>query len=137
MKRLTQYVSIFFLTLFAIACSSGESSPEKVAEKYVSAMYSGDADAIIKMIYMPDEGKSSDASTMIKGKLQDATIRAKAYAEQHGGIAKVEYQPTKYLNDDKSRAIIEINVIFKDNDNKNEDLKLTKVDGNWFIEVSF
>ncbi|MBI0005114.1 DUF4878 domain-containing protein [Gilliamella sp. W8126] len=137
MKRLTQYVSIFFLTLFAIACSSGESSPEKVAEKYVSAIYSGDADAVIKMIYIPEEDKSAGASTMITGKLQDGAKRAKAYAEEHGGIDKVEYQPTKYLNDDKSRAIIGINVIFKDNANKNEDLKLTKVDGNWFIEVGF
>ena len=137
MKRLTQYISIFFLTLFAIACSSGESSPEKVAEKYVSAIYSGDADAVIKMIYIPDEEKSSDARTLITGKLQDAAMRAKTYAEQHGGIDKVEYQPTEYLNDDKSRAIIKMNVIFKDSKNKNDKLKLTKVKGSWFIEVGF
>jgi hypothetical protein len=135
MKRLAQYIGILFFTLLAVACSSGESSPEKVAEKYVSAMYSGDADTIIKMINIPDSEKSSQVSMMIKGKLQDSVTRAKTYAENHGGVDKVEYQPTKYLNDDKTLAVVEMNVVFKDNKNKNEKLKLIKVDGNWFIEL--
>ena len=135
MKRLAQYIGILFFTLLAVACSSGESSPEKVAEKYVSAMYSGDADTIIKMINIPDSEKSSQVSMMVKGKLQDGVTRAKAYAENHGGVDKVEYQPTKYLNDDKTLAVVEMNVVFKDNKNKNEKLKLIKVDGNWFIEL--
>jgi len=137
MKRLTQYIGILFFTLLAVACSSGESSPEKVAEKYVNAMYSGDADSIMKMIDVPDSEKSSQISMMVKGKLQDSVIKAKTYAENHGGVDKVEYQPTKYLNDDKTRAVVEINVIFKDSKNKNEKLKLIKVDGNWFIELGY
>ncbi|PXZ07603.1 hypothetical protein DKK70_07075 [Gilliamella apicola] len=135
MKRLAQYIGILFFTLLAVACSSGESSPEKVAEKYVSAMYNGDADTIIKMINIPDSEKSSQVSMMIKGKLQDSVTRAKTYAENHGGVDKVEYQPTKYLNDDKTLAVVEMNVVFKDSKNKNEKLKLIKVDGNWFIEL--
>ena len=100
-------------------------------------MYSGDADSIMKMIDVPDSEKSSQISMMVKGKLQDSVIKAKTYAENHGGVDKVEYQPTKYLNDDKTRAVVEINVIFKDSKNKNEKLKLIKVDGNWFIELGY
>jgi hypothetical protein len=136
MKRLTQYLGILFLTLCAIACSQGESSPEKATvEKYVKAMCSGDVDAMMDVVYIPKEQASRDGNAS-KSKLQFIVSQSKEYAEKHGGLDKVEYQPTQYLNDEKTRAIVKFNMIFKDGTVQDDKAKLSKVDGKWLIELN-
>jgi protoporphyrinogen oxidase len=136
MKTIIKFFSVFLLALMVTACSS-EKTPEQVAEKFITAIYKGDLDTVMDLIYFPKEdSKDIDMTTLMKSKMQEALKRGKAFADEHGGFDKVETAPAEYTNNEKTMAKVQAIASFKDNTKKDEkNISLIKVDGKWLINM--
>lgn len=137
MKLIMKFLSVFLLAFMVTACSNND-SPEQVAEKFISAIYKGDSDTVINLINFPkdDDNKGMDMRMFVKSKMQEALQRGKQFADEHGGLDKVESELVKYTNDEKNMAIVSTTVIFKDATKKEEkNISVIKADGKWLINL--
>ena len=136
MKLIMKFCSIFLLAFFLNACSSGD-SPEKVAETFITAGYNKDVDTVVDLIYLPKEDapEGVDVKAMIKSKLAKSMETSYEKTQSHGGLDKVECAPIQYTNDDKTKGIVDITVVFKDNTKLDQKLTLIKDNGKWLISM--
>ncbi|MWN05668.1 DUF4878 domain-containing protein [Gilliamella sp. Pas-s95] len=137
MKLLMKFLSVFLLALIVTACST-EDTPEKVSEKFITAIYKGDTDTVMNLINFPkdDNNKGMDMTMLVKSKMQEAIQQGKKFADEHGGLDKVESAPAEYTNDEKTMAKVKTTVFFKDNTKKDESsLSVIKTDNKWMINL--
>ena len=65
-----QFFICLFVSIILVACGGG-SSPEAAAKKYVRAVYNGDADTVISMIYLAEKDKKeAGMQEMLSGKIK-------------------------------------------------------------------
>ena len=70
------FICLFFSVILA-ACGGG-GSPEAAAKKYVQAVYNGDADTVISMIYIAEKDKKeAGLQEMLSGKIKVIVAEAK------------------------------------------------------------
>ncbi|MWP62015.1 DUF4878 domain-containing protein [Gilliamella sp. Pas-s25] len=137
MKLLMKFLSVFLLALIVTACST-EDTPEKVSEKFITAIYKGDTDTVMNLINFPkdDNNKGMDMTMLVKSKMQEAIQEEKKFADEHGGLDKIESAPAEYINDEKTMAKIKATVFFKDNTKKDlYDISAIKIDNKWMINL--
>ena len=76
MRVINKCLSVLAVLFLLAACSS--SSPEKTAKKFIAESYSGNADAVIAMIYMPDERKEKPGEKeIVSGKVKASIAKQK------------------------------------------------------------
>ncbi|OCG39858.1 MULTISPECIES: DUF4878 domain-containing protein [unclassified Gilliamella] len=137
MKLVIKFLSIFLLALMVTACSNDD-SPEKVSEKFITAIYKGDTDTVMSLINFPKDSDNTDMDMrmFVKSKMQEALVRGKKFTDDHGGLDKVESAPAEYTNDEKTMAKVKTTVFFKDNTKKEEkNISVIKADGKWLINL--
>ena len=122
-KKILSFFSMFVLAFALSACGGG--SPEKVAEKFYTAIYKGDIDTIMASIYIPEKEKKPGVEEMMKGKLMMMIGEAKKQADAKGGVKKVSAEKAQY-NSDKTNATVNVTVVFKNKEQVSEDVKLVK-----------
>lgn len=122
----------FVLALAALlfACSSG-SGPEKVAEKYVNAMLTGDIETFMAVIYISEEEKQH--LNAMKGKMAEMLKAAAQQSESAGGIKSVKAVSTDYSGDKKDRATVLVKLEFKNGTSTEEKLQLIDTQGGWKV----
>ncbi len=77
MKKLFDFFICLFLSVIFAACGGG-GSPEAAAKKYVQAIYNGDADTVISMIYIAEKDKKeAGLQEMLSGKIKVIVAEAK------------------------------------------------------------
>ena len=127
MRALLHKISLFFSILFVsfalTACGGG--SPEKVAEKFYTAIYKGDIDTIMASIYIPEKERKPGVEEMMKGKLMMMIGEAKKQADGKGGVKQVKAEKAQY-NSDKTHATVNVTVVFKNKEQVSEDVKMVK-----------
>lgn len=121
--KISLFLSMLFMAFALSACGGG--SPEKVAEKFYAAIYKGDIDTIMASIYIPEKEKKPGVEEMMKGKLMMMIGEAKKQADSKGGVKKVSAEKAQY-NSDKTNATVNVTVVFKNNEQVSEDVKLVK-----------
>lgn len=136
MKLFVKLFSVFLFSLIVTACSQ-DKSPEKTAEIFLKAGYSGDVDAVMDLLYIPDskkDNKETEIKMLVKSKLQESLTRTAKKTEERGGIAKIVCSSTEYLNDDKTLAKVKASVVFNDGSKDDSDVSLIKVDNKWLVK---
>ncbi|QYN44304.1 MULTISPECIES: DUF4878 domain-containing protein [unclassified Gilliamella] len=133
MKIASKIIGLFLFAFVLIACSTAESTPEKLAETYVKAMFDGDADKVYKLLYIQKNDDNSETKTFIKGKLSQMIAKTAEQAKKHGGFDKTEILNVNYRNEAKDAAIVITSIIFKDGTKKEERIKVIKIDDKWLL----
>ena len=121
--KISLFLSMLFMAFALSACGGG--SPEKVAEKFYAAIYKGDIDTVMSSLYIPASEKKPGVEEMMKGKLMMMIGEAKKQADAKGGLKKVSAAKAQY-NSDKTNATVSVTVVFKNNEQVSEDVKLVK-----------
>lgn len=116
MKKLFDFFICLFLSVILAACGGG-GSPEAAAKKYVQAIYNGDADTVISMIYIAEKDKKeAGLQEMLSGKIKVIVAEAKKKANENGGISNIDVEEPKY-SQDKNSADVVVKVQFKNLEN--------------------
>ena len=133
MKKLFDFFICLFLSVILAACGGG-GSPEAAAKKYVQAIYNGDADTVISMIYIAEKDKKeAGLQEMLSGKIKAIVAKAKKKANENGGVSNIVVEEPKY-SQDKNSADVVVKVQFKNLENPiPTELHLVKTDGGWKI----
>lgn len=133
MKKLFQFFICLFVSIILAACGGG-GSPEAAAKKYVQAIYNGDADTVISMIYIAEKDKKeAGLQEMLSGKIKAIVAEAKKKANENGGVSNIVVEEPKY-SQDKNSADVVVKVQFKNLENPiPTELHLVKTDGDWKI----
>ncbi|MBR6026180.1 MAG: DUF4878 domain-containing protein [Neisseriaceae bacterium] len=138
MKFLQQKIFLFFYTIITVflltACLPN--SPEKIAEKFMRAVYSGDSQTVIDMVYIEEENKNKvGMEEMLRGKLKIMVDDAHDKAQKRGGVKSVKSDKAEYSNNNQ-QAKVKVHVIFNQNNEEIiEDVKLIKDKKVWKINM--
>ena len=133
LKRIIPFFTLFVVAFVLSAC--GTSTPEKTAEKFIAAVYGGDADTMMSLVYLPEEQKKPGMEEMAKGKLTQIAGQGKHKASEMGGVKKIAAEAAQY-SDDKTRARVTVTVTFKkDNVEKTENVRLIQYNKEWKVNL--
>lgn len=133
MKKLLTAFSALFIACALVACSGGNNTPQAAAKQFSEALYKGDADTVLKLLYIPEkEAKKDGFEDMMRGKMKMMVQEAKAHAEKNGGLDSVNTSEPKYF-DEKKRATVQTTVKFKNGEEKKSNTKLIATDDGWKI----
>lgn len=135
MKLLFKLLAGLCVVLMLASC--GSSTPEAAAKKYMEAVFDGDADKVISMIYLPDkEKKEPGVQDMLSGKVKGMVADAKKRADKNSGVKEITTDEAKY-SEDKKTAEVMVTVTFKNNDSepKKEHVSLIDIDGGWKLNL--
>lgn len=135
MKLLFKLLTGLCVVLMLTAC--GSSTPEAAAKKYMGAVFDGDADKVIGMMYLPDDKKNEPGvQDMLSGKVKGMVAHAKEQAEKNGGVKEITTNEAKY-SEDKKTAEVRAKVTFKNDGSepKEEIVNLIDIDGDWKLNL--
>ena len=128
MKTMTKLVSTFAVSLLLAACSG--KSPEDTAQKFVSEIYNGNADAVVAMVHLDDADKQKPGvQEMLSGKIKAGVAEQKAFAEQQGGVESITAEPAAIDPKDNNRANVNVKTQFKSGKTHTDRVRLISVDG--------
>ena len=134
MRVINKCLSVLAVLFLLAACSS--SSPEKTAKKFIAESYSGNADAVIAMIYMPDERKEKPGEKeIVSGKVKASVAKQKQYAEERGGIAEITAEPARFDPEDNKRANVRVKIRFKLGDSRQDYVRLIDTGTGWKVRL--
>lgn len=122
---------VLAIAVFMFACSSG-SGPEKVAEKYVSAMINGDIETFMAVVHLTEEEKQQ--FNMMKGKMSEMLKAAAAAAELAGGVKSIKSTSTNYSGDKKT-ASVSVKLEFKNGTSDEESVNLISTKDGWKVKL--
>lgn len=128
--------SLFMLLTAAllIACSAN-SSPEKVAQNYITAVLANDIDGVMDTLYIPADAVEGQDS-LVRGKLTMLLAETSTRAISLGGVKDISYSKPEY-NDDKTRAHIIATIRYKKDSasEKRENISMVKTDDGWKVSL--
>ena len=128
MKKLVLSIFAGFCALIMISCA-GEATPANEAETYLENVKSGDWKAVIDQLYfkseVTDEQKAGLAS-MIEEKAQKSI-------EKDGTIESYELV-SETIDESGEKAKVEYLIKYSTGKEKNDTVKLVKIDGKWMID---
>ena len=134
MTTMTKLVSTFAVSLLLAACSG--KSPEDTAQKFVSEIYNGNADAVVAMVYLDDADKQKPGvQEMLSGKIKASVAEQKALAEKQGGVESITAEPAAIDPADSNRANVSVTTKFKNGKTDTDRVRLISVDGTWKIRL--
>ncbi|MBE2895205.1 DUF4878 domain-containing protein [Spirabiliibacterium falconis] len=134
MKKLFALVLALF-TL--VACGGADNnSPESAAASYVQAIYQGDIDAAMKLIYISEKDKQqAGINDLIKGKLAETAQENQENAKQKGGLKTVHAENAVFDEQDKNQASVSVKVEFKKAEPILRQIRVIKTDDGWKVKL--
>ncbi|MBV7387968.1 DUF4878 domain-containing protein [Pasteurellaceae bacterium TAE3-ERU1] len=127
------------LALFTLAACGGgdDNTPENAATGYVQAMYQGDVDRAVKLVYLSEKDKQqAGINDLVRGKLAESAQANKARAEQKGGLKAIYHEQTIYYDEqDKNRANVHLKVEFKKAEPEMANIRVIKTDDGWKVKL--
>ena len=133
-----KFLMLLLLSLALTGCGSEESKVSDRAETFIREAISGDANKAAEMVVPPEKmpeakkGRFKEELTAVL-KLMQESIKGQ------GGLKSVKVKEVKFENDDKTAALVTLELVVYDAKNNKEESKpgylhLVKRDGNWFID---
>lgn len=134
MRAINKCLSVLSVLLLLAACSGD--SPEKTAKKFIAESYGGNADAVIAMVYMPDEQKEKPGEKeIVSGKIKASVAKQKQYAEGRGGIDEITAEPARIDPEDSKRANVRVKIRFKQGDTHQDYVRLIDTGKGWKVRL--
>jgi len=120
------------LTVLALAACGAADKPEDVAQAFFKAAAAGNADAVIKLIYL--EEVPADKMMEAKGKVQMIVGEAAREAKANGGLKKIEVLETS-LETDQDRAKVKVGLTFGNGKEDTESMALRRNAKKWQVVI--
>lgn len=136
MHKMFKWLAVAVVSSVLAACGGGgDSSPESAAKTFVEKSYQGDADAVIAMIHIPEEDKKPGVEEVISGKIKAGVAKQKDYAEKQNGVVEITTEPAQVSSNDSKRAVVSVQIKFKNDKTRQDRVRLIEVDGNWKVNL--
>lgn len=135
--KMTKLVGVVCLGLFMavlVGCSSKGNNPEQVAVAYVEYAYKGDADGMIKLMYLPKEQMKDGGEEIVRGKVKQTVARAVAEADRKGGVKEILVESSE-IDEPNGKGSVKIVTHFKNEGSKSQNnrIKLVRSDNQWKV----
>ena len=134
MKKLTLIASTVlsvFVLFLAVSCGGGGNSPGKTAEKAMMTAADADAEGLVKLVYI-EEGEEITDEDMEQ--LQMMLDYGQKEIEKKEGLQKIEII-TEEVAEDGNEAEVKMKMIYGDESEDEETIKLMKQDGKWKVKM--
>ena len=118
------------LALSLAGCSK---SPEDVSVEVTKILFSKDGKGsdVMKYIAIPKDAEAANIE-MVEGKMNQVIMNSQNKAETRKGVESITAQKAQ-INGDK--AIVPITITFKDGSKEEDEYNLSKIDGDWKLEL--
>ena len=125
--KFTRLLLIAILTFF-ITC--GQDSPEDVALNAIKALISGNDKKLSEYFALDEITKSQGEQSAIKNKLKETSQELQEKIAKNGGLKDI-----LVLNstDEDDGIVVEINMLFNNQNSEKSQVKLEKIDGRWAV----
>ena len=125
--KFTRLLLIASLTFF-ITC--GQDSPEDVALNAIKALISGNDKKLSEYFALDEVTKSQGEQSAIKSKLKETSQELQEKIAKNGGLKDI-----LVLNstDEDDGIVVEINMLFNNQNREKSQVKLEKIDGRWAV----
>ena len=125
--KFTRLLLIAILTFF-ITC--GQDSPEDVALNAIKALISGNDKKLSEYFALDEVTKSQGEQSAIKSKLKETSQELQEKIAKNGGLKDI-----LVLNstDKDDGIVVEINMLFNNQNREKSQVKLEKIDGRWAV----
>ena len=125
--KFTRLLLIAILTFF-ITC--GQESPEDVALNAIKALISGNDKKLSEYFALDEVTKSQGEQSAIKNKLKETSQELQEKIAKNGGLKDI-----LVLNstDEDDGIVVEINMLFNNQNSEKSQVKLEKIDGRWAV----
>ena len=130
MKKLLTLFAVA-VAMFMVSCSSAPATPSDAAVGYYQCVADGDYEAIADAIHYAttDPEEIAESKAMITSFYKE---KAEPEIKSKGGIKSIEAL-NETISEDGNTANVQLKVVYGDGSEKNEDIKLVKVDGKWML----
>jgi len=128
---LTALVAVIAFGLYSCGGSGGGNTPSNVVVKGMKLMTSGNYDDAVKL-YAKKDGTllTEEEAAKVKGMMPMAVQEMNKKAEFKDVEAIQED-----ISEDGNTAKVKYKIFYKDGSEKVDDIKLIKIDGNWYMLV--
>ena len=126
-------VAKFFLTtlLMYFVAYGRPSSKEESAVEALKASTKGDVEKLAKYFGIEKRAKDDSEKTAAKGKLSKVAAGTRNKAEKMGGLKELKVLES---SDEGEMKIVKVQMTFGNGENISENIKLEKIDSEWFIK---
>lgn len=132
MKKVIGFLSILFLAICMIACSSN-STPTAVVKEYAKCLKNKDYNGIANLFYYDssDAEKAAESKKMITSILSD---KVNSEIEKMGGIESYEIG-TEVISEDGESAVVNLTFTYGNGETEDEKSELDYIDGKWYLST--
>lgn len=125
--KVTRLLLIAILTFFT---TCGQDSPEDVALNAIKALISGNDKKLSEYFALDEVTKSQGEQSAIKSKLKETSQELQEKIAKNGGLKDI-----LVLNstDEDDGIVVEINMLFNNQNSEKSQVKLEKIDGRWAV----
>ena len=130
MKKLFSIFAVA-VAMFMVSCASAPATPGDAAVEYYQCVVNGDYEAFANAVHFD----TTDPEEIAEGKAMITSLykeKAAPQIEKKGGVTSIE-AVGETISEDGNTANVQLKVVYGDSSEKNEDIKLVKVEDKWML----
>lgn len=130
MKKLFALFAVA-VAMFMVSCAGAPATPSDAAVEYYQCVVNGDYEAFANAVHFD----TTDPEEIAEGKAMITSLykeKAAPQIEKKGGVTSIE-AVGETISEDGNTANVQLKVVYGDGSEKNEDIKLVKVEDKWML----
>lgn len=137
--KIMKFITLAFIGVCAVilvGCGSKGKSPEDVAVAYVTYAYKGDADSMMKLMYLPKEDMKDGGEDFVKGKIKQAATKAAAEADRKGGVKEIVVESSE-IDDPNGKGVVKVVTHFKNegSQSQKQNVRVVRSNEQWKVNL--
>lgn len=130
MKKLFTLFAVA-VAMFMVSCAGAPATPSDAAVEYYQCVVNGDYEAFANAVHFD----TTDPEEIAEGKAMITSLykeKAAPQIEKKGGVKSIE-AVGETISEDGNTANVQLKVVYGDGSEKNEDIKLVKIEDKWML----
>ena len=130
MKKLFTLFAVA-VAMFMVSCAGAPATPSDAAVEYYQCVVNGDYEAFANAVHFD----TTDPEEIAEGKAMITSLykeKAAPQIEKKGGVKSIE-AVGETISEDGNTANVQLKVVYGDGSEKNEDVKMVKVEDKWML----
>ena len=130
MKKLFTLFAVA-VAMFMVSCAGAPATPSDAAVEYYQCVVNGDYEAFANAVHFD----TTDPEEIAEGKAMITSLykeKAAPQIKKKGGVTSIE-AVGEAISEDGNTANVQLKVVYGDGSEKNEDIKLVKVEDKWML----
>lgn len=130
MKKILSILAVA-VAMFMVSCAGAPATPSDAAVEYYQCVVNGDYEAFANAVHFD----TTDPEEIAEGKAMITSLykeKAAPQIEKKGGVKSIE-AVGETISEDGNTANVQLKVVYGDGSDKNEDIKLVKIEDKWML----